>query len=230
VKHLVGSTAVILLALGPHASAQTTLNLSATGEAYLTPDQITATLTAQASSRNPVTAQISVNTSMASALALAKTVPGITATTANYSVSQVQPDNGNGPATYTASEDLTLVEPAPLGTPDAAFGTLLGKLQSHALLLENFDGSLSQAASRHAMQAAIADAMSQIQTQAQAVATALNETVARTTTVTLNTNPPSPLPMAPRAMMMAAPVAAPANVAIQASVTATVDLAASESK
>jgi uncharacterized protein YggE len=226
VKIFVGSFA-ILLAGASCAHAQTTLHLSATGEADVQPDQITATLTAQNSSGNPVTAQERVNAAMQAALALAKARPGLTANTGNYTVSQSQGDNGQGPTTFTASEDLTLVEPAPGGVPDAGFSALLGALQSHGLLLESFDGGLSAAASRRAMQSAISDAMGQVAAQAQAVADALGERVARTATVELNYSTPGPAPMAPRAMMMAkmdAPVAAPANVTIQASVTASVEL------
>jgi uncharacterized protein YggE len=218
-----------VLAAAPVAGAQTVLDLSATGEANVRPDQVSATLTAQASSGNPVTAQNSVNAAMTAALAAAKTVPGVVATTANYSVSQSQPDDAQGPTIFNASEDITLVEPAAGGVPDAGFATLVGKLQRSGLLLENFDGGLSAAASRAAMRAAIADAMGQVKAQAQAVADSLNESVGRTVSVNLNDSMPGPEPMAPRAMMMAkatAPVAAPANVSVTASVTARVELVA----
>lgn len=217
---------LVATALPGLAHGQTTLNLSATGEAELTPDQITATLTAQAASSNPVTAQNSVNAAMQDALALAKAVPGVTATTANYSVSQSQADNGDGPTIFNASEDLNLVEPAPGGMPGTAFAALLAKLQTRRLLLENFDGNLSQAASRRAMQSAIADAMGQIAAQAKDVADALGESVRRTTMVNLNDSPPAPVPMLPRQAMvaMAAPVAAPSAITTQANVTATVEL------
>jgi uncharacterized protein YggE len=212
------------------AQAQTMLNLSATGETMVMPDQVAASLTAQTVSQNPVTAQKDVNAAMEAGLAMARAMPGMIATTANYNVSQTQGDNGNGPVEYTASEEMDLVVPAPSGAPSEAFGALLGKLQSRGFLLQNFDGGLSQAASRHAMQSAIADAMSQIQTQAKAVATALGESVERVTTVNLNYNMPGPMPMAPRmmAMVQAAPQAAPSNVTVQASVTASVVLTASK--
>jgi uncharacterized protein YggE len=219
--------AAIFLAIAPTAHAQTTLNLSATGEADATPDQITATLTAQFSSASPVAAQDRVNAAMAAALAAAKATTNVAATTANYSVSQSQADNGNGPTIFNASEDLTLIEPAPNGTPNTEFSALLEKLQSHGLLLENFDGSLSPAASRRAMQTAIADAMGQITAQAKDVADALGEKIGRVTLVNLNNTAPEPVPMMPRQAMLAmaaAPVAAPANVTIQANVTATVEL------
>ncbi len=220
----------VLISISPcsYAHAQTTLNLSATGEADVKPDEITAALTVQGISENPVTAQNDVNAAMKIGLALAQAMPGVVATTANYNVSQTQPDAGDGPVKFNASEELDLVVPAPDGAPSAAFAALLSKLQSHSFLLENFDGSLSQAASRAAMQSAITDAMGQINSQAEAVAAALGETVGRVTTVNLNESTPGPLPMAPRMMAMAqaAPQAAPSNVSVQASVTASVALTA----
>ncbi len=222
-------TLAILLAFTPAAGAQTVLDLSATGEADVTPDQVSATLTAQASSGNPVTAQNSVNAAMTAALGFAKALPGVTVTTANYSVSQTDGDNGQGPVTFNASEDITLVEAAAGGVPDAGFAAMLGKLQRIGLLLESFDGGLSAASSRAAMRAAITDAMGQIKTQARAVADSLGESVGRTVSVNLNDTMPGPAPMAPRAMMMekaTAPVAAPANVSVTANVTARVELVA----
>ncbi len=221
-----GLGVLLLAAPAPRALAQTTLTLSATGQADAAPDEITATLTAQASSNSPVAAQSSVNAAIGYALQLVKTMPGLTAVTANYSVSQDQTDNGNGPVKYDASDNITLVEPAPGGLPSKDFGGLLGKLQSHGLLLENFDGSLSQGASDQAMQNAIADAMRQIHAQAQAVASALGESIGRVTAVNLNDDASGPVPMAQRQMMMAAvaPQAAPAAVSVQANVTATVAL------
>ncbi len=225
-----GLGVLLLAAFAPQALAQTTLTLSATGQADAAPDEITATLTAQASSSNPVTAQNSVNAAIAIALRLAKTMPGLTATTANYSVTTEQRDNGDGPVKYDASDDVTLVEPAPGGVPSQNFASLLGTLQSHGLLLENFDGGLSRAASDQAMQAAIGDAMRQIRAQAQAVATPLNETVGQVTKIDLNDAVPGPVPMAPRMMAMAAaaPQAALAAITAQANVTATVELVAAK--
>jgi uncharacterized protein YggE len=217
-----------LLSASP-ARAQTMLTLSATGQADAKPDQVTATLTAQVASTNPVIAQNGVNATVGYALKLAKTMPGLTVTTANYSVTQEQSDNGNGPMKYDASDDVTLVEPAVGGIPTESFSTLLGKLQSRGLLLENFDGSLSATASDQAMQNAIADAMRQIHSQAQAVATPLNETVGQVTKIELNDNMPGPVPMAQRMMAMAsvaAPQAAPSAITVQASVTATMALVA----
>jgi uncharacterized protein YggE len=192
------------------------------------PDQAVATLTAQASSANAATAQNEVNAAMAAALALAKRIAGLTATTANYDVSAIAPDSGNGPDKYQASQDLNLTMQAPGGAPAASFLALLAKLQTRGLLLESLDGDLSDHAQRQAEQAAIIDALHQIQTQAAAIAAALNEKMDRITTLNVNIDDGGPSP-GPRPMMMMAraatpPQAAPAAVTVQASVSATIEI------
>jgi uncharacterized protein YggE len=191
------------------------------------PDQAVATLTAQTSSANAATAQNEVNAAMAAALALARPIAGLTATTANYDVSAIAPDSGNGPDKYQASQDLNLTMPAPGGAPAAAFQALLAKLQDRGMLLESLDGNLSDRAERQAEQAAIIDALRQIQAQAAVIAAALNETVDRITTLNVNIDGGGPSP-GPRPMLMARaftpPQSAPATVTVQATVSATVAL------
>jgi len=209
------------------AFAQTTLTLSATGQAAVTPDQVTAALTAQGNSRNMATAQNQVNTAMEGALALAKDVAGVTATTANYAVAENQPDSG--PVTYQASQELDLQMTAQGGMPPARFSALLAKLQDRGFLLQNFDGALSDSARRAAEQAAIRDAISQIQAQAEAVAAALGERAGRVESVNVNgfNRPPMPELAAPAPMMaraFSAPQAAPSSVQVQVDVNAVVDL------
>ena len=222
--------ACLILFYAESALAQTTLNLSATGQQAVTPDEVTAALTAQGSSRNMGTAQNEVNTAMVGALVVAKAVAGVTATTQNYTVAQNQPDSG--PVTYQASEELDLQMAAGGGVPPPAFSSLVGKLQERGFLLQNFDGALSDRAQRAAEQAAITDAIRQIQAQAEAVAGALGERVGRVQSVTVNESGRPPMPeLAAAAPMMAraftAPQAAPSAVQVQVDLSAVVDLAPS---
>jgi len=207
------------------ALAQTTLNLSATGQQSVTPDQVTAALTAQGNSRNMGTAQNEVNTAMAGGLALAKGVAGVEVSTANYAVTQNQADNGV--VTYQASQELDLVMAAPGGVPAAGFSALLGRLQARGFLLQDFEGALSAPARRGAEQAALTDALRQIQAQAKAVAAALGERVGRFESVTVNDwhRPPMPMMAAAMAPGFTQPQAAPSAVQVQVDVNAVVDLA-----
>jgi uncharacterized protein YggE len=226
-KRAVTLGAGLLLASLNLAAAQTVLNLSANGNSSVDPDRIIASLNAQAGSPDAAKAQTQVNRAMASALAAAKAVSGVTATTGDYNVYQNTPDGSTTPI-YQASQTLQLGMDAPAGAPPAAFTALVGQLQQKGLLLNSLDGDLSAKAQEAAQQGAIDDAIRQIQAQAQAVAALLGEHVGRIQTLNVNVNMPGPVMMAaPKMMMMAAaapPQAAPAKVDVQANVSATIAL------
>ena len=97
---------LLLLFLPLSAHAQTTLNLSATGQVMVTPDQIAASLTAQDNSYNAATAQNAVNAAMAAGLKLARALAGVKAVTESESVSPVTPDGATGRVQYQASQQL----------------------------------------------------------------------------------------------------------------------------
>jgi len=223
--------ALLFLSASP-ALAQTTLNLSATGQVMVPPDQIAASLTAQDNSYNAATAQNVVNAAMAQALKLASGVAGLKAVTESESVSSVTPDGG-GRIQYQASQQLDLTMDAPAGAPPAALSALLGTLQDKGFLLQNFDGELSDRAQETGEQAAIAEAIRLIKAQARAVAAPLGESVGRFETINLNMPEGGPGPVAfaaaaPGPMMaraFTAPSASPSNIQVTATVTAVVDLA-----
>jgi uncharacterized protein len=209
------------------ARAQTELNLAATGQTLVEPDEMTASLQVQAASARAATAQADVNSAMRKALALAKAVPGVTATTGAYSVFEDGSDDTKPPV-FQASQSLQLVMPAPGGVPPDRFTALVGQLQQNGLLLNNLDGDLSSAGQESAEQGAIADAIGQIQAQAAMIAGDLKKNVGEIKTLNVNMNMPEAVMRAPRAMMMAAgmppPQAAPDKVTVQANVSATIEL------
>jgi uncharacterized protein YggE len=211
---------------GGAAAAQTALNISATGEQLVVPDEMVAALTVQASAAKAAAAQDLVNRAMLRALAAARAVSGVTATTSNYSVEQVSPENA--PLRFQASQDLQLVVAAPGGVPTGAFTALVGVLQQDGLLLNTLDGDLSLAGQRTAESAAIADAIQQIQAQASGVATVLKEKIGGIKSLSVNAAPPSPL-RGPVLMMAATappPQAAPGRISVRAEVTAVIELTA----
>lgn len=217
----------LVFAAAQAAWAQTDLTIAATGQASVPPDEASAALTVQAQDATAAKAQAEVNTAMAKALALAKAVPGVKIVTGGYSSYTVTPDN-NAPQQFAAQQTLQLSIMAPAGAPPAAFSNLLGALQQDGLLLNSLSGDLSDAGQRQAQQAAITDALAQIQAQAASIAASLHEQVGTIKSLNVNaaSNP------GPRPMMMAmamkdsapAPQSAPDNVQITASVTADLGL------
>jgi uncharacterized protein YggE len=214
-------------AAGIPARAQTELNLAATGQKLVAPDEMTASLQVQAASARAAMAQADVNGAMQKALALAKGVSGVTATTGSYSVFEDSSDNAKPPV-FRAGQSLQLVIPAPDGVPPDRFTALVGQLQQDGLLLNSLDGDLSGSGQESAEQSAIADAIRQIQAQAAMIAGELRKKVGEMKTLNVNVNMPEPVMRAPRAMMMAAamppPQAAPDKVTVQANVSATIEL------
>lgn len=211
------------------AQAQTALNLAALGAKTVTPDEIAASLNVQATAPEAAQAQAAVNRGMANALALAKTVAGLTATTGSYNVYESTADHGERKPSFQASQGLQLVMAAPGGVPPDAFTGLVGQLQDNGLLLNSLAGDLSDSGRSDAEQAAIIDAIHHIQAQAAAIAATLNETVGRIELLNVSLNTPGPMPYGGPVMMMAAqpaPQAIPGKMTVQANVSATIALTA----
>lgn len=216
----------LVFAAAHAARAQTDLTIAATGQVSVPPDEASAALTVQAQEATAAKAQAEVNTAMAKAQALAKAVPGVKAVTGGYNSYTTAAEN-NGPQQFTAQQTLQLSIKAPAGAPPDAFSTLLGTLQQDGLLLNSLSGDLSDAGQRQAQQAAIADALAQIQAQASSIASSLHEQVG--IIKSLNVNAASnfgPRPMMAMAMRDAAPApqSVPDNVQITANVTADIGL------
>lgn len=218
---------VAALAAAPAAQAQTDLTIAATGQVSVPPDEASATLTAQVQDVSAAKAQASVNAAMAKALALAKNLQGVKVVTTSYNSYIVTPDH-NAPQQFAVQQTLQLSIKAPAGVPPAAFSNLLGTLQQDGLLLNALSGDLSDEGQRQAQQAAIADALTQIQAQAVSIASSLHEEVG--TIKSLNVNAafnPGPRPMMAMAAMRdaaPAPQSAPDNVQVTANVTAEIAL------
>lgn len=206
------------------AAAQTELDLSATGQVLAQPDEMTASLQAQATAPSAAAAQAAVNETMQRALQFTKNTQGVTATTGGYNVFNTTQDNSKPPV-FQATQELDLVMPAPGGAPPPAFAALAGQLQKNGLLLNNFSGDLSRNAQQRAENAAIADGLDQIQAQAAAIAAQLHESVRGMKSLSVNANTPVPLT---RGFVMAAaapaPQAAPGKITVTANLSATIEL------
>jgi uncharacterized protein YggE len=184
-----------------------------------------AALNVQASAATAAQAQAGVNKAMQQALAAARAVAGVTATTGGYSVNEDDAATTPKGQKFQASQGLTLVMPAAGGQAPAAFTGLVGTLQQEGLLLNNLDGELSAAGRAAATQDAIKDGIAQLRAQAVAVAQSLHEKVGPMTTLAVNIDAgwagPRPMMMMAKA---AAPQLSPGTVTVSASLSATVTL------
>ncbi len=196
----------------------TTLTLSATGSIAATPDEITATLTAQSTAAQPTAAQANLNVAMKKALDSARALPTVTVSTGSYTVYQTSPPGQ--PDQYQASQTLNLTMPAATGTPPPEFMTLLGKLQQNFLLLNNLDGDLSPARQASTQTQAVTAALRQLQTQSAQIAATIGQHVAGITSLSVDANTPPPIMN--RMMAMSAPSAAPTAALGPITITATV--------
>jgi len=209
------------------AGAQTVLTIGATGRVEATPDEAVASFTVQAMAPDAATAQAGVNAAMTKALAEARAVSGVVATTGGYYASQQTQDTQPPKTVYQASQSLRLVLPAADGLPPARFTDLLGRLQQQGLLLNDLGGDLSAKVQQDAQQAAVLAALDQIKAQAAAVAAHLHEGVGPVKTLNVNAAPapgPGPVPVLAMARAAPAPVSAPGNIMVSADVTATLEL------
>lgn len=205
------AAATMLAACGP-ALADTILHLDDTETVMALPDELVATLRAEATAANAAAAQQIVNSAMAAALARARQVTGVTAATQGYTAWQ-----STQPQRWQASQTLTL-----RSHDGPALLTLVGELQQKGLAIGELSWQLSPEASRAARDQAMRDALSALRGRAEAAAGLLGLRFESFQRVSIAV--PQPGPIMPRMMAMAA--AAPTPPSAQAEdipVSATVD-------
>ncbi len=208
-------------AAGP--SATTELTLSVTGQASHAPDAVVATMAAQASAKTAAAAQSAVNRTMAAALAAAKPIKALHATTGAYEVYPVDPKQ----AAWHASQTIDLRLTAPPGSDQAKqLRQLVGMFQAKGMVLESIGATLSQSAARETRAEAIKDAVNQMRAEADATAESLGDHVIAITKLALTTQSPfRPVMMAAR-MTAAAPQMQSGPMTERINLSATVTLRA----
>jgi uncharacterized protein len=205
--------AATMLAACGSALADTILHLDDTETVMAHPDELAATLRAEATATSAAAAQQAVNSAMAAALARARQVTGVTAATQEYTAWQV-----TQPQRWQASQTLTL-----RSHDGPALLTLVGELQQKGLAIGELSWQLSREASRAARDQAMRDALSALRGRAEEAAGLLDLRFESFQRVSIAT--PQPVPIMPRAMMAMA-AAAPTPPSAQAEdipVSATVD-------
>ena len=197
------------------SAAETVLTLSETAEVTRAPDEVRATLRAEARGANAAAVQTQVNGVMTRALERARAVEGVQAATGGYWTARNE-ENRN----WTASQSLTLRgrDPAPLLE-------LAGALQGQGMLMSGLDWSLSRPQEMTAREEAGRMAVEALQRRAEAVAAQLGLRVANLRRLEIDApNTPAPrfrvAAMAARAEAAPPPVSAPEPVTVTATASA----------
>jgi predicted secreted protein len=201
------------------AHAETLLQLADTETVSVAPDELAATLRAEATSPNPADAQQRVNAAMAGALARARKVAGVTASTGNYSVWHVGPTPQDSHERWQANQSLELTS-----HDSVALLTLVGTLQHDGLAVGELGWRLSRAAERKAHDDATRQALAALRSKAQDAAGLLGLRFDSFKQVRLDGTTPAPLPRFAGAVAMAAEASSPPNaVAADVPVSATAE-------
>jgi predicted secreted protein len=206
-------------AAGPDArAAETVLHLSETATLFIAPDELAATLRAEATASRASDAQSQVNAMVKDALAAAAALPDIQAATGGYHVWRVPPTPQDRAEKWQGSQVLMLH-----ARDGAALLTLIGALQQKGLVVGGLQWRLAHATDRQARLNATKQALAALRGRTEEAAEILGLQFNHFRAVRLDGAEP-PVPM-PRAMMAARPRAAeavpPVAVAEDIPVTAT---------
>jgi predicted secreted protein len=203
-----------LPALAQGAPPPTVLRLAETAEVMREPDELVATLRAEARGASAAAVQEAVNRSIAQALDRVRAVPSVRVATGGYWTSRVE----DGRA-WSAQQQITLT-----GRDAAPLLELVGQLQGGGLAASGLAWRLSREATQAARQEAARLALEGVQRRAEDLAAQMNLRVLRYAEIRVDVPERGP---APRMAMEAAPMAAraatpPRVVAEEVAVSATV--------
>lgn len=189
--------AVIMLAATGPALADTILHLTDTETVTVHPDELVATLRAEATAATTSAAQQIVNAAIAAALDQARKVSGVSASTEGYVAWQA-----TQPRRWQASQTLVLHS-----HDGASLLSLTGELQQRGLAMSDLSWQLSPDAARAARDQAMREALGALHSRADEAAGLLGLRFGQFQRVSIAV--PRPMPFAPRAMMSMAAAPAP---------------------
>ncbi len=212
-----------VLATAPCAHADTILDLSETAHVSAKPDEIAASLRAEATAATPQEAQAAVNQAIAHALQTAHGTRGITISTGQYSVWNVEtppvhPGTAQaGPPQWHASQGLDLT-----GKDGTAMLALVGTLQDDGLAVQSLSWQLSAELMRATQELALRQAVSGLRARAEEMAGLLGLRFAsfRMVRLTPELRPMPMMMMRAAAASMPAPSAEQGPIEVSATVTA----------
>jgi uncharacterized protein len=162
-RRLMAVTAVLLFGAPAFnaAHADTVLRLAETATVMVAPDELGATLRAEAVAPTAADAQRRVNEMMRDALAAAKKVDGITISTGGYGVWRTGPTPQDRTERWQAGQNLNLT-----GKDGASLLTLVGDLQQRGLVEGNLGWRLSRDAEHKARKEATREALAALRGRA----------------------------------------------------------------
>ena len=195
------AVALLPMLSAPAIAAETRLTVGETATVMVAPDEIAASLRADAAAGTAAEVQKRVNDAIRDALAAAKEAPGVTASTGGYSVWR---SAQNGTERWQGGQNLNLS-----GHDGAALLKLVGTLQQKGLAIGNLNWRLSREASRKAHQEATQKALASLRVRVDEAAAALGLKFSQFAAVRLDSAPPPPQFRAMAPLAMSAGMAAP---------------------
>jgi uncharacterized protein len=204
-------TSVLRLALlslticsAPARAEDTVLRLSETATIMVTPDELAASMRAEAVAPNAQDAQRRVNEMMRDAMAAAKKVEGITVSTGGYNVWRVGPTPSDRTERWQAGQSLNLS-----GKDGESMLKLVGDLQQKGLTQGNLGWRLSRETERTARKDATKQALAALRGRADEAADVLGLKFASFKEVRLDSVAPPMVPRQQGVVMRSAMAAAP---------------------
>ncbi len=205
---ILGAVLATLPALAVAQPVETALHLSETAEVTRAPDEVVATLRAEARAPTAAAAQEAVNRAIAAAVTRAQAVSSARVSTGGYWTGRGEEGRG-----WQAAQSVTL-----RGGEAPALLELTAALQSQGLALQHLTWTLTRDAARQAREEASRLALDALRRRADALAGQLNLAVAGIREVRIDAPDRSPRPMPTAAMRSSASGAAP-PVAIAEDIT-----------
>jgi len=205
-----------LLLAAPANASETLLRLSETAHVTVQPDELAATLRAEAAAPTSAAAQARVNALIAKALETAKATPGIVVSTGGYSVWQRR----DAPVQWNAAQAIVL-----RGADGERVLALVGTLQGQSLAVGGLSWQVSPPAARKAQADATRMALAALHGRADEAAAVLGMTFSGFREIRLD-GQRQPIPMLSRAMpapMANAEASPPRAEAQDVDITATVE-------
>jgi len=201
----------------PLSPPETLLNLSETATVMVAPDELAATLRADAASSQGTDAQNRVNVLIRDALSRVRQDAGIVVSTGAYSVWRGPTSAQDRTERWYASQSLNLT-----GKDGTAMLSLVGDLQQRGLVISGLGWRLSRETQRKAYQDATRQALSALRGRIDEAATLLDLRFDRFKNIHLDSAMPVPMLRAAAAPMAAATRdVAPSSAAEEQPVSAT---------
>ncbi|WP_203071815.1 SIMPL domain-containing protein [Falsiroseomonas ponticola] len=212
---ILGAALATLPALAAAQPVETTLHLSETAEISRAPDEVVATLRAEARAPSAAAAQEAVNRAITAAVTRAQAVSSIRVSTGGYWTARGEEGRG-----WQAAQSVTL-----RGAEAAPLLDLAATLQSQGLAMQSLTWTLTRDAARMAREEASRLALDALRRRADALAAQLNLAVAGIREVRIDApdRAPRPVPMAAMRASSASGPTPPVAIAEDITVAATVE-------